>query len=51
MVSTLIDRGYTVVGPTVSDNAIVLSELNSDGDWTCPRPTGSARPSATYRTS
>jgi hypothetical protein len=25
MVSILIDRGYTVVGPTVSDNAIVLS--------------------------
>jgi hypothetical protein len=29
MVSILIDRGYTVVGPTVSDNAIVLSELGS----------------------
>ena len=29
LVSTLIDRGYRVVGPTVSDNAIVLAELTS----------------------
>jgi hypothetical protein len=32
LVSTLIDLGYTVVGPTVSDNAIVLSELASADD-------------------
>lgn len=29
LVSTLIARGYRVVGPTVSDNAIVLAELSS----------------------
>lgn len=29
LVATLIDRGYRVVGPTLSDNAIVLTELNS----------------------
>jgi hypothetical protein len=29
LVSTLIGRGYRVVGPTVSDNAIVLAELTS----------------------
>jgi ferredoxin len=29
LVSTLIDRGYRVVGPTVSDNAIILAELTS----------------------
>jgi ferredoxin len=29
LVSVLIERGYRVVGPTVSDNAIVLAELNS----------------------
>ncbi|MCV7218732.1 4Fe-4S dicluster domain-containing protein [Mycobacterium crocinum] len=29
LVSALIDRGYRVVGPTVSDNAIVLAELES----------------------
>ena len=29
LVSQLIDRGYRVVGPTVSDNAIVLAELTS----------------------
>ena len=29
LVSTLIDRGYRVVGPTASDNAIVLSEIAS----------------------
>jgi ferredoxin len=32
LVSTLIDRGFTVVGPTVADNAIVLSELGSADD-------------------
>ena len=32
LVSTLIDRGYRVVGPTVSDNAIVLAELTSADD-------------------
>jgi ferredoxin len=32
LVSTLIDRGYRVVGPTLSDNAIVLSELTSADD-------------------
>ena len=32
LVSTLIDRGYRVVGPTVSDNAIVLAELSSADD-------------------
>src|SRR5689334_13325742 len=29
LVATLIDRGYRVVGPTLSDNAIVLTELTS----------------------
>jgi hypothetical protein len=29
LVSTLIDRGYRVIGPTLSDNAIVLGELTS----------------------
>ncbi len=32
LVSTLIDRGYRVVGPTASDNAIVLAELSSADD-------------------
>ena len=32
LVSTLIDRGYRVVGPTLSDNAIVLAELQSADD-------------------
>jgi ferredoxin len=32
LVSTLIDRGYRVVGPTLSDNAIVLAELTSAND-------------------
>ncbi|WP_326545365.1 4Fe-4S dicluster domain-containing protein [Mycolicibacterium sp. ND9-15] len=32
LVSTLIDRGYRVVGPTVSDNAIVLAELDTADD-------------------
>lgn len=32
LVSTLKDRGYRVVGPTLSDNAIVLSELTSADD-------------------
>ncbi len=32
LVSTLIDRGYRVVGPTVTDNAIVLAELSSADD-------------------
>ena len=32
LVSVLIDRGYRVVGPTVSDNAIVLAELTSADD-------------------
>ena len=32
LVSTLIDRGYRVVGPTLSDNAIVLGELTSADD-------------------
>ena len=32
LVSTLIDRGYRVVGPTVSDNAIVLAEIGSADD-------------------
>jgi ferredoxin len=32
LVSTLIDRGYRVVGPTLADNAIVLAELNSADD-------------------
>lgn len=29
LVSALIDRGYRVIGPTVSATAIVLSELTS----------------------
>ncbi|MBB3604432.1 ferredoxin [Mycolicibacterium sp. BK556] len=29
LVSTLIDRGYRVVGPTASDNAIVLAEITT----------------------
>ena len=29
LVTTLIERGYRVIGPTVSDNAIVLAELDS----------------------
>ena len=32
LVSTLIDRGYRVVGPTASDDAIVLSEISSADD-------------------
>src|ERR1700758_5147599 len=32
LVSTLIGRGYRVVGPTLSDNAIVLAELTSADD-------------------
>lgn len=32
LVSVLQDRGYRVVGPTVSDNAIVLAELSSADD-------------------
>jgi hypothetical protein len=32
LISILIDRGYRVVGPTVSDNAIVLGELTSGDD-------------------
>ncbi|EID18014.1 4Fe-4S ferredoxin [Mycobacterium xenopi RIVM700367] len=32
LVSTLIDRGYCVVGPRRSDNAIVLGELTSADD-------------------
>jgi len=32
LVSTLITRGYRVVGPTLSDNAIVLAELTSADD-------------------
>ncbi|HEY7051936.1 MAG TPA: 4Fe-4S dicluster domain-containing protein [Mycobacterium sp.] len=32
LVSTLIDQGYRVVGPTLSDNAIVLTELTSAHD-------------------
>ena len=32
LVSTLIDRRYRVVGPTLSDNAIVLAELDSAAD-------------------
>lgn len=32
LVSALIDRGYRVVGPTLSDNSIVLSELKSADD-------------------
>ncbi|WP_123024092.1 4Fe-4S dicluster domain-containing protein [Mycolicibacterium stellerae] len=32
LVSVLIDRGYRVVGPTKSDNAIVLAELDSADD-------------------
>ena len=32
LVSTLIDHGYRVIGPTLADNAIVLAELNSADD-------------------
>ncbi|HKH53387.1 MAG TPA: 4Fe-4S ferredoxin, partial [Mycobacterium sp.] len=32
LVSTLIERGYRVVGPTLSDNAIELAELTSADD-------------------
>ncbi|WP_018601072.1 4Fe-4S dicluster domain-containing protein [Mycobacterium sp. 155] len=32
LVSTLIDRGYRVIGPTRSDSAIVLAELSSADD-------------------
>src|ERR1700730_18437945 len=32
LVSTLLNRGYRVVGPTLSDNAIVLAELQSADD-------------------
>ena len=32
LLSVLIDRGYRVVGPRLSDNAIVLSELTSADD-------------------
>jgi ferredoxin len=32
LVSTLIERGYRVVGPTLADNAIVLAELTSADD-------------------
>src|ERR1700738_5631345 len=32
LVSTLLDRGYRVVGPPLSDTAIVLAELQSADD-------------------
>jgi ferredoxin len=32
LVATLIERNYRVIGPTLSDNAIVLSELTSADD-------------------
>ncbi|KAA8964672.1 MAG: 4Fe-4S ferredoxin [Mycobacterium sp.] len=32
MIAVLIERGYRVVGPTLSDNAIVLGELTGAGD-------------------
>lgn len=32
LVATLIERGYRVVGPTLSENAIVLAELTSADD-------------------
>lgn len=32
LVAALIERSYRVVGPTVSDNAIVLAELTSADD-------------------
>ena len=32
LVSALLDRGYRVVGPTLSDNAIVLAELQCADD-------------------
>lgn len=32
LVGTLAERGYRVVGPTLSDNAIVLAELTSADD-------------------
>lgn len=32
LVATLIDRGFRVIGPTCSDNAIVLTELTSGED-------------------
>lgn len=32
LIATLIERGYRVVGPKLSDNAIVLGELNSADD-------------------
>ncbi len=32
LVSELIDRGYRVIGPTLSDNAVVLAELSSADD-------------------
>ncbi len=32
LVSTLIERGYRVIGPTLSDNAIALAELTSADD-------------------
>src|SRR4029079_1517478 len=35
LVSVLIDRGYRVIGPTVSDNAIILAELTTADDLPC----------------
>lgn len=32
LISVLIDRGYQVIGPTVSDNAIVLTQITSAED-------------------
>ncbi len=32
LVSPLLDGGYRVVGPTMSDNALVLDELQSADD-------------------
>src|SRR5262245_38907446 len=44
LVSTLIGRGYRVVGPTQSDDAIVLAELSSADDL--PGDGGRRRPRA-----
>src|SRR5262245_49242957 len=43
LVSTLISRGYRVLGPVQSDDAIVLAELDSADDL--PSAWGGRRPS------
>lgn len=47
LVEVLAERGYTVVGPTVQDNAIVLAELTSAADL--PHGVGVTVSAGSYR--